>query len=123
MTCFTWRVLLVCGTNVSFSDFAIDSNNSITIEVRFCFDLSDFNRLEFRYLVTKQEEIVRSKTNVLYGKPIADRLLNQCQVECREFKEKYHRRPQLVAILVGGNESSKLYVRNKQRVAERVGCS
>ena len=39
-----------------------------------------------------------------------------------EFMEKYKRRPQLVAILVGGNESSKLYVRNKQRVAEHVGC-
>ncbi len=39
-----------------------------------------------------------------------------------EFMEKYKRRPQLIAILVGGNESSKLYVRNKQRAAERVGC-
>jgi 5,10-methylene-tetrahydrofolate dehydrogenase/methenyl tetrahydrofolate cyclohydrolase len=39
-----------------------------------------------------------------------------------EFMEKYKRRPQLIAILVGGNESSKLYVRNKQRVAEHVGC-
>ena len=79
--------------------------------------------MSFRCLVTKQEEILQPKTNILYGKPIAERLLNQCQMECREFVEKYQRRPQLVAILVGGNESSKLYVRNKQRVAERVGCS
>ena len=40
-----------------------------------------------------------------------------------EYVEKYKRHPQLVAILVGGNESSKLYIRNKQRVADYVGCS
>lgn len=62
------------------------------------------------------------RNNILFGKPIAERLLDRCKAECTEFLEKYHRRPQLVAILVGGNESSKLYVRNKQRVAERVGC-
>ena len=73
----------------------------------------------FRCLVTEAHR--QSTTNILSGKPIAERLLSQCENECREFREKYHRRPQLVAILVGGNESSKLYVRNKQRVAERVG--
>lgn len=64
---------------------------------------------------------VHGESNILYGKPIAERILTKCQVQCSEFIEKYQRRPQLVAILVGGNEASKLYVRNKQRIAERVG--
>ncbi len=62
------------------------------------------------------------KSNILSGKPIAERLLNKCKNECTEFIEKYQRRPRLVAILVGGNESSKLYIRNKQHAAEHVGC-
>ncbi|CAF4626054.1 unnamed protein product [Rotaria sp. Silwood1] len=73
-----------------------------------------------RFLVTDSTQTIQQKHNILYGKPIAERILNRCQNECIEFIEKYKRRPQLVAILVGGNESSKLYVRNKTRIAERI---
>lgn len=70
---------------------------------------------------TRFSRQVHGGNNIFYGKLIAERILAKCQNECSEFVENYRRRPQLVAILVGGNEASKLYVRNKQRLAERVG--
>lgn len=77
----------------------------------------------FKYQrIHTQLRYISKGNNILYGKPIAERLLKQCTNECTEFINKYQCRPKLVAILVGGNESSKLYVRNKQRIAERVGC-
>ncbi|CAF1185895.1 unnamed protein product [Adineta ricciae] len=75
-----------------------------------------------RFLVTDTAQTVHQKnSNILYGKPIARRILNECHNECAEFVNKYQCRPRLVTVLVGGNESSKLYVRNKQRIAEHVG--
>ncbi|CAF2140263.1 unnamed protein product [Rotaria magnacalcarata] len=76
-----------------------------------------------RFLVTHSARAVHRQNNILHGKPIAERILNRCKNECEQFNEQYHRRPKLVAILVGGNESSKLYVRNKQRIAEHVGIA
>ncbi|CAF1556380.1 unnamed protein product [Rotaria sordida] len=74
-----------------------------------------------KFLITDSSPKIQQKSNILYGKPIAERIIKRCQNECMEFIEKYQRHPKLVTILVGGNESSKLYVRNKQRIAERVG--
>ncbi|UJR09776.1 hypothetical protein I4U23_014003 [Adineta vaga] len=74
--------------------------------------------IQSRFLVT---DSVHTKKNILYGKPIAERILQRCRNECTEFVNKHQCRPRLVTILVGGNESSKLYVRNKQRAAEHVG--
>ncbi|CAF0883786.1 unnamed protein product [Adineta ricciae] len=66
------------------------------------------------------QTVHQKNNNILYGKPIARRILNECQNECAEFVNKYQCRPRLVTVLVGGNESSKLYVRNKQRIAEHA---
>ena len=87
--------------------FSIDFSRSTTIEIHS------------RCLVTDAV----GRNNILYGKPVADRILNTCANDCREYFTQFQRRPRLVAILVGGNESSKLYVRNKQRTAEHIGCS
>ncbi|CAF1375971.1 unnamed protein product [Adineta steineri] len=90
----------------------------------FCLAIKHFFKLTIsptRFLVTDTFQTASIKNNILYGKPIAERILNRCQNECKEYIEKYNHRPKLVAILVGGNESSKLYVRNKQRIAEHVG--
>lgn len=61
-------------------------------------------------------------TNIIDGKAIAEKILQRCHEQSKDFLSNYARRPKLVAILVGGNESSKLYVRNKQRLGEHVGC-
>lgn len=79
--------------------------------------------MENRFLVTDSAGKEATNSNVLYGKPVADRILKTCTDDSREYFTQYQRRPRLVAILVGGNESSKLYIRNKQRIAEHVGRS
>ncbi|CAF4690639.1 unnamed protein product [Rotaria socialis] len=65
-----------------------------------------FTRTPSRFLVTHSVRAVHKQNNILHGKPIAERILNRCKHECEQFNEQYHRRPKLVAILVGGNESS-----------------
>ncbi|CAF1309996.1 unnamed protein product [Didymodactylos carnosus] len=59
--------------------------------------------------------------NVLYGKPVANRILEKCKQDCDEYILKYDRQPRLTALLVGGHPSSKLYIKNKQKAAKRVG--
>ena len=54
---------------------------------------------------------------LLNGKKISEKILNEVKISV----EKLDRKPHLVVILVGDNPASKIYVRNKQKAAEKVG--
>lgn len=53
----------------------------------------------------------------LFGKPVADTILQNLQEEVRTLAQK----PTLAALLVGDNAASELYVRLKRKTAEKIG--
>lgn len=58
---------------------------------------------------------------VIDGKSIANTILNELRQETQEWVSKGNRAPHLVAVLVGQNPASKIYVANKMKAAEVVG--
>lgn len=48
--------------------------------------------------------------------------MNELRAETQEWVSNGHRVPQLVAVLVGQDPASKIYVKNKMKAAEVVGC-
>lgn len=63
----------------------------------------------------------RLKAKVIDGKSIANTILNELRVETQEWVLKGHRAPRLVAVLVGQDPASKIYVTNKMKAAKFVG--
>lgn len=64
----------------------------------------------------------RLKAKVIDGKHIANTILNELRLETQEWISKGHRAPRLVAVLVGHDPASKIYVTNKMKAAKVVGC-
>lgn len=62
------------------------------------------------------------KATVIDGKSIANTILNELCLETQEWVSKGNRAPHLVAVLVGQNPASKIYVTNKMKAAKVVGC-
>ena len=59
-------------------------------------------------------------TEILNGKVLAEQLQNQMQQEVAELaKDDIH--PGLAVILVGDDPASQVYVRNKERAAQKIG--
>ena len=54
---------------------------------------------------------------LLDGKSVSQKILN----EVKERVSKLDKKPHLVVILVGDNQASKIYVKNKQKAAWQVG--
>jgi methylenetetrahydrofolate dehydrogenase (NADP+)/methenyltetrahydrofolate cyclohydrolase len=54
---------------------------------------------------------------ILYGKPVADTVLDNIQKSIEHLPIK----PHLAVVLVGDNEASQSYIRMKRRACERVG--
>ena len=54
---------------------------------------------------------------ILDGKKVSEKIL----LDIKSKVEKMSKKPHLAVILVGKDEASKIYVRNKQRAAEKVG--
>ena len=54
---------------------------------------------------------------LLDGKKLSEKVLNDVKIKVDSMSKK----PHLVVILVGEDPASKIYVRNKQRAAEKVG--
>ena len=50
---------------------------------------------------------------IISGKDISLKIKNQLRLEVEEIKKSYPRLPKLVVILVGDNQASQTYVRNK----------
>lgn len=66
--------------------------------------------------------IYRYNAKVIDGKSIANSILNELRLETQEWVSKGHRAPRLVALLVGQDPASKIYVTNKMKAAKVVGC-
>ncbi len=58
---------------------------------------------------------------ILDGKLISQRVKDEVAEEVKRFGEKGLRAPCLAVILVGDDEASKVYVRNKKRACEAIG--
>lgn len=58
---------------------------------------------------------------ILHGKIIAEKLLNEIQTEIAARQALGKRAPGIAVILVGDNPASAIYVRNKRRACERIG--
>lgn len=58
---------------------------------------------------------------LINGKDIALKIKDVMKEEIEEIKTKYNRLPKLVVILVGDNQASQVYVRNKQKACEYIG--
>lgn len=58
---------------------------------------------------------------IISGKEISVKIKDQLKEEVVKIKEKYPRLPKLVVILVGDNQASQTYVRNKERGCQYIG--
>ena len=58
---------------------------------------------------------------IISGKDISTKIKEQLKQEVQEIKTKYNRLPKLAVILVGDNQASQVYVRNKERGCEYIG--
>lgn len=58
---------------------------------------------------------------IISGKEISVKIKDQLKDEVAKIKEKYPRLPKLVVILVGDNQASQTYVRNKERGCQYIG--
>lgn len=58
---------------------------------------------------------------IIDGKSIATKIKEEIKEEIDQIKKDYPRIPKLVVVLVGENEASKTYVRNKENACQYVG--
>ena len=58
---------------------------------------------------------------LLDGKKVSLTIMDEIREQTQQYLSEGHRPPKLVAILVGENEASQTYVRNKMRSCEYVG--
>ena len=58
---------------------------------------------------------------IISGKEISTKIKDRLKEEVEQMKNKYDRLPKLAVILVGENQASQVYVRNKERACEKVG--
>ena len=58
---------------------------------------------------------------IISGKEISVKIKDQLKEEVSKIKEAYPRLPKLVVILVGDNQASQTYVRNKERGCQYIG--
>lgn len=65
--------------------------------------------------------VFRLKAKLIDGKSIANTILKELRIETEEWVSKGNRTPQLVAVLVGQDPASQIYVKNKMNAAKVVG--
>ena len=58
---------------------------------------------------------------IISGKEISVKIKDQLKEDVSKIKETYPRLPKLVVILVGDNQASQTYVRNKERGCQYIG--
>lgn len=59
--------------------------------------------------------------NKIDGKFVAEKILNEIKEKHDNLSKKYNRKASLTVILVGNNEASKIYVKNKEKACDKVG--
>src|SRR5947207_10005586 len=62
-----------------------------------------------------------TRAKILEGRPIADQIKNEVSNELRRLRAEYGFQPCLAAVLVGNDDASTVYVRNKVRTCAEVG--
>jgi methylenetetrahydrofolate dehydrogenase (NADP+)/methenyltetrahydrofolate cyclohydrolase len=60
---------------------------------------------------------------IMDGREVSAHLLPELRRHVADLKQSYDCTPSLAAILVGDNPASRQYVRNKQRLADELGCA
>lgn len=58
---------------------------------------------------------------IIDGKSIAEKIKEELKEEIKQIKTDYSRTPKLVVVLVGDNQASQTYVRNKENACNYVG--
>jgi len=58
---------------------------------------------------------------LLEGKPIAEKIKSSLQGEISALKSKYGKAPKLLAVQIGENPSSVVYIKNQKKAAELLG--
>ncbi len=58
---------------------------------------------------------------LLEGKPIAEKIKAKLVVEIAALKAKYGKTPKLVAVQIGENASSAVYIKNQKKAADSLG--
>lgn len=58
---------------------------------------------------------------IIDGKAVSQKIREELKGEVERFKEEFGRPPGLVVFLVGDDEASKIYVRNKGKASEEIG--
>jgi methylenetetrahydrofolate dehydrogenase (NADP+) / methenyltetrahydrofolate cyclohydrolase len=64
-----------------------------------------------------------SSAVIMDGRELSAHLMPELQRHVDQLKHDYNLTPALTAILVGDDPASRQYVRNKQRMAEGLGCT
>lgn len=91
----------------SFSVFSRNVNQIIELDALFYYNL--FN------LVNGVIKVIIS------GKDISVKIKNEIKQEINDIKTRYDRIPKLAVILVGHDQASQTYVRNKEKACQYVG--
>lgn len=63
----------------------------------------------------------RGKAQLIDGRIISKEIKDELKVEIQKWVAEGHKRPKLVAVLVGEDPASKRYVKSKMIAAEYVG--
>lgn len=64
---------------------------------------------------------IMMSAQIIDGKAIAQKILDQIQSETEQLIQKYQRKPSLHVILVGEDSASQIYVQHKITACERIG--
>lgn len=64
---------------------------------------------------------METMTVILDGKALANKMQEDLANEVTEWKNKGYRIPTLVVILIGEDSASKVYVKNKEKSAQKIG--
>jgi len=65
--------------------------------------------------------VEKMRAKVLDGRPVADQIKKEVAQQVRRLSEQHRVTPRLVAVLVGDDDASAVYVRNKVRACAEVG--
>lgn len=63
------------------------------------------------------------KGNILYGRLVRDKLLEEVAREVKDIKEKHGKSPLLMTLEVGDHPASRVYLASQKKTAEEVGIS
>lgn len=61
--------------------------------------------------------------NILYGRLVRDKLLEEVAKEVKQIKEEYGKSPLLMTLEVGDHPASRVYLSSQKKTAEEVGIS